>query len=170
MLSGVKKTVSITIYGEADDKSSVWSSWINYVEALTAQLHYPSTHVSVRGDTFKSAKVTVFNRTKKRLLKALEKEEGFKWISFYSLPDDFKTAAFDYEILAARTANFVTLILSEAIFSQIDVDQVVEELKAFIVFREGEIYELDIEETPMIYATKCNSVSSFKTLKILHKL
>lgn len=89
-------------------------------------------------------------------------------ISFFSVPDDFVTVAYDYLLSVSINYknNFITATFDESIINH----KYIEEIKTILDnFMEKtymqEIYTMDKEETPLLYAMGIKN--NFKTLKIL---
>ncbi len=89
-------------------------------------------------------------------------------ISFFSVPDDFVTVAYDFLLSVSINYknNFITATFDESIINH----KYIEEIKTILDnFMEKnymqEIYTMDKEETPLLYAMGIKN--NFKTLKIL---
>ncbi|WP_152513204.1 hypothetical protein [Clostridium sp. BL8] len=91
-------------------------------------------------------------------------------MSVYSLPDDFTTAAFDYNVLLTRNSKFLSMIVNKEVYLNLSLDSTLSELEKFIKLNSGEIYEMHRDESPLLYAAGLNEASEFDTLKIIKKL
>ena len=89
-------------------------------------------------------------------------------ISFFSVPDDFVTVAYDY--LLSISINYKNNFMTATFDKNIINHECIEEIKTLLdTFMEKpymqEIYTMDKEETPLLYAMGIKN--DFKTLKIL---
>ncbi len=80
----------------------------------------------------------------------------------YSLPNDYKSASFDYNVLSVRRDDYISLILKLSDYSKIVEENIIK----YIEFENGSIYQMDRMEMPLIYAAKAKPIDPFKTLKI----
>lgn len=164
---------SVVLYGSIDVREhDVWG-WYQYSLKLNEELGYPSTHLGIIGDNFKTGKLTSLKRTELKLKKALESQEKIENVSVYALPQDFTQAAFDYTTCSMINADvdnqFVIVSIPKDDFAKIDKSKLIRDLGEFITCREGEVFELSVYESPFIYATKVNEVSDYESLKVIER-
>lgn len=91
-------------------------------------------------------------------------------MSFFSLPKKFVTAAFDYTIYISINYKdkYITAVFEKNILKDKKVEAIKNMLSSYMELPyTEEIYTMDKEETPLLYAARINPKSSFKTLKIL---
>jgi len=69
--------------------------------------------------------------------------------------------------MIVRNSSFITLIVNKDDFNKIDKKNTLQVLSKYVSNGVVEIYEMDRYESPLIYASKANPISSFKTLKII---
>lgn len=164
---------SITLYGEVQLDAAKWLEWFDYTKRLNDEIGYNPNYVGISGKSFKSGSILTIAKAEKRFKKAVEAGEYFDSLDVYSLPEEFKQAAFDYQTYMVRYCSYephhVTITLNQEDYSKIDEDKVIEDLKKFIKFSEGQIFEMSSTESPFFYASKVNPASYYKTLKILRK-
>ena len=55
----------------------------------------------------------------------------------------------------------------EEIYNLVDEREFIEQFSKYIKFEAGQIFKLSNLESPQIYASKANSLQTFKTLEIL---
>jgi hypothetical protein len=168
-------TTSIVLYGGIDTvDSSVWLGFYHYAVGLIEGLNLNPNYLGITGKSFKSGKITTLNRTQKKLIKSLDEGEGIESLEIYSLPDDFTTAAFDYEVYICRTSQLdpphLITTFSNHLFDLLDHGAVISKLKEFINFESGQVFELKSLESPQIYASRANSPAAFKSLTIIRDL
>ena len=163
-------TVSITFNGKIDNDSVKWIQWYNDAKTLIRLIGYEPTHVGISGIAFKSGKVLNISKSEKKIIKSLENGDEVHYISLFSLPRDYKSASFDYDVLVARDEGYITLIMNKSAFDFEQKSVLISILKKHISISNGEIYEMDREEVPLLYAAKDNPPNTFKTLKILETI
>lgn len=100
---------------------------------------------------------------------SINNNEDIKWLSIYSLPENFTSASFDYNVLITRNKKYLSIIMNKEVYLNLNLEETLSELKNFIELNYGEIYEMNRSESPLLYASGLNEVSEFETLKILKK-
>ena len=168
-------TTSIVLYGDFDSSNSLlWRDFYNYTTGLLESLNVRPNYLGLTGQSFKTGKVSLLNKTHKKLFKALENGEDIVSMAIYSLPEDFKTAAFDYNVYVCRTKQskhpHLIATFSDDLFETLKYDDVISQLKSFIDFKSGQVFQLKNLESPQIYASRANSLSAFKSLNIFKEL
>lgn len=162
-----ERVKSITLYGEVKSDKDEWLNWYKKAKDIIKLLGYEANYFSIEGGSLKSGKVMRLNRNEKKLFKAINCGDEIKWIAVYSLPLDYGSASFDYDVFLVRNFEYVTLTANISDFKKINEDEMLKLLKEHININNGEIYEMEREDCPFIYASKANSLSSFTTLKII---
>ncbi|MFZ5968227.1 MAG: hypothetical protein ACOYVK_13770 [Bacillota bacterium] len=163
-------TISITFNGHVDDDNNKWIEWYNEGKKIISLFGYEPNHIGITSTSLKSGKVMTLKRNEKKLVNAIENGDVVKSISIFSLEDNYKSASFDYNVLLVRNSDYVTLIVNKSDFYKVDEDVLGDSLRKYINATYAEIYEMDRYEFPLIYATKANPATSFKTLKIIKKI
>lgn len=164
------ETISITFNSRIDNDNSKWMEWYNDAKKVINLLGYNSSHVGIKSSKLKSGQVMILPKNEKKIINAIKSGEEIKYISMFSLPEDFKSASFDYNVFLVRDYDYVTLIANKSDFYNVDEEILVEILKKYAGESSGEIYEMDRYEFPLIYAAKANPISFFKSLKIIKKI
>lgn len=165
-----KTLTSITLYGKNQANKDNWVFWYKSAKSIVRLLGYEPNYFGVHSNTMNSGKIMTIKRSEKKLLKSIDAGDCIKWIELYSLPDDYRQASFDYDVFLIRDIDQVTLLTNKTDFENADEDVLINLLKHHITFKYGEIYELDRDECPLIYASKANPPSFFKTLNVIRKL
>lgn len=160
-------TVSITFNGKIDNDNEKWIQWYKDAKMLIELMGYIPTHVGIGGVAFKSGKVLSISKSEKKILKSLENGDEVYYISLFSLPKDYKSASFDYDVLVARDEGYVTLIANKGAFDYMQENELISKLRGYISASGGEIYEMDRDEVPLLYAAKDNPPNMYKSLKVL---
>lgn len=164
-----KNTISITLRGDALKKGK-WIEWYDYISLTILKLGYEKTHIAMESDAYATRKIVTVSRKEKQILQMINEGVQPTCFSIYSLPEDYKIATFDYNILAVRTRSYFSIIFNQYDFEKIDADNFISTMKSYIEFENGEIYKMDREEVPLIYAAQANSINEYKTLSVLKKI
>ncbi len=164
------ETISITFNGEVDKDNAKWMQWYNDAKRIIMLLGYEPTHVGIDSTSLTSGKVMMLRKSEKKIINSIESGDKIKYISMFSLPDDYKSASFDYNVLLARDDGYVTLIIKKSDYYNIQEETIISILRKYIDVKSGEVYEMDRTEFPLFYAAKDNPASSFKTLKIIKEI
>lgn len=164
---------SIVLYGSIKAQElEIWDGY-QYFLKLNEVLGYPSTHIGIIGDSFKSGKLTTIKRTEAKLKKACENGENIETVSIYALPQDFTQAAFDFNtficINTSLNNQFIIVTVPSVNFSKVNKSDLIKDLGKFIICREYEVFKLSVLESPLIYASKVNQESGFRSLEIIDK-
>lgn len=164
-------TTSVVLYGEIDSvDSKKWLDFYNYVSNFIKSINLVPNYMALSSKSIKSSKISSVKRLEKNLFKAVESKEEISSLSIYSLPDNFETAAFDYNAYICRTTRLkyshIIVTIPIEIFEKIDHKEFIMGLKNFIDFKDGEIFYMSILESPQLYASKANAPSTFKTLEV----
>jgi hypothetical protein len=165
---------SIVLYGSIEVREKgLWEAYHFFLK-LNEELGYTSTHIGIIGDSFKSGKLTTIKRTEAKFKKACENGEKIKTVSIYALPQDFIQAAFDYNsfisINKSFNNQFIIVTVPSEDFSKINKAKIINDIGNFIELKECEVFELSVLESPLIYCTKVNQTSDFRSLKIIDKI
>lgn len=160
-------TISIT-YSGTIRKLSDCERLIDAIEMIYAICDQKITHWgdSITGKN--GGKVKKYKRGK--ILYDSLKNDKLERISFFSLPEDFGTAAFDYTIYISINykEKYITAVFEKNILKNEKIEAIKSMLASYMELPyTEEIYTMDKEETPLLYAAKINPSSSFKTLKVL---
>lgn len=161
-----KSTISITLYGDGLKKQK-WIEWYDYTSSVFKKLEYERTHLAIKSEEYNTEKVVTVRRKEKQVLQLLKDGTLPESLTLFSLPKDYRSASFDYNILAVRNKEYISFIFNSQDFEKIEVNNLVWNMKQYIEFESGEIYQMDRSEMPLIYAAKANSVNSFKSLTVL---
>ena len=141
---------------------------IDTVERIFHMCDKEITHWSYNIADMAGGKVRKYKRGKV-LFKNLQNDK-LEWVSFYALPEDYGTACLDYYIFISINYKYerITAIFDEGILKGEKIEIVKQILRDYVQFPcVEEVYTMDKEETPLLYAAKVNPSSSFKTLKII---
>lgn len=165
-----KETISIAIYGDKVGGDFKWEEWYEDAKHIIELLGYDYNYVGIKTQKLNSGKVMKLSRNKKKILNEIESGQEIKYISMFSLPEDFQSASFDYDVMIARNSQFMILTVNKGDFNKIDEQKLLQLLIKYVNNGHGEIYEMDRYESPLIYASKANPTSFFKSLKIIKEM
>lgn len=172
-MSKVKTTISIVLYGSIDCNQSSWLEWSRYSKEKLKEIYKVPNYVGIIGEGFKSGKLLQLNRIQSRINKSLEEGGQISSMGFYVLPDNFTQAIFDFEAFIGRTnigkENNILFTVNKNIAESLNIEVTIEELKNYISFKSGEVFELLNVESPHIYASKGNDVTAFKSLNVIKR-
>jgi hypothetical protein len=167
----MKMTESIVLYGKIDKTPNVLSNLYEYGKGIFHTSGLEITHLGITGSSFTGGKVTTYKRTERRLIDSIKGGEIISNITLYSLPENFHQAAFDYlmtfSINVRKDEHFIHLCMLSKISKVINKSKVISELKGFIDFNSGEVFQMNVADTPYFYAAKANPPASFRSLKVI---
>jgi hypothetical protein len=152
-----------------------WEQWLLFSTDFILENGYSPTHIGIISEKeFKSGKIIDYKKAQNRIKNALEKEI-IKSMELYSLPENFKQALFDYNILSIKEENsngynLISIIVPKDIFKKNDKILLVQKMKKHIELKEGEIFEISYPENPIMYIGKMNSADYYKTLNIIERI
>jgi len=168
-------TRTVVLYGTIKkDGSKEWLEFYRATKSMLTEFGLEANYLGVVGDSFTSGKVTTLKRTEKKLINSLKNNESLTSLSLYTLPSDFEIAAFDYQAYIGRKVEgnhgyIIATFIKDSIDSS-HMENLVQELKKYIDFMSGEVFDMLNVESPQIYVSKVNDESSFKSLRIIKKL
>jgi predicted HNH restriction endonuclease len=165
-----KETISITVYGQNSDDDFKWEEWYEDAKKIIEALGYNYNYVGIKTQKLNSGKVMKLSRNGKKVLNEIQSGQEIEHISMFSLPEDFKSASFDYNVMIVRNSQFITVTINKGDFNKIDKQRLLLLLSKYFNNLHGEIYEMDRYESPLIYASKANPTSFFKSLKIIDEI
>jgi len=163
------RRISITVWGNKSKED--WINWYNDIKELSVDMGYSISHLGIISETYDTGKVVTVKRKEKSILSLFLNGEIPSSLSCYSLPDGFKIAAFDYDFLAVRNCDFISIILKEFDYNEINEKRIIDVIDKYIIPQNGEVYSTDSTEVPLIYATqKCNEgLESYRFIKNLNE-
>ena len=161
------ETISITYRGLVH-KLTEYEKLADTIETIYAMCDQKITHWADSITGKNGGKVKKYKRGK--ILYNSLKNNELERVSFFSLPENFVTAAFDYTIYISINYKdkYITAVFEKNILKNKKVEAIKNMLSSYMELPyTEEIYTMDKEETPLLYAARINPKSSFKTLKIL---
>lgn len=166
---------SIVVYGEIDDTVELWQTWINLCVELVQKTNINVEYISIKGDGFNNSNVVKYDNIEQKLSLAINKQKSFESISMYSLPENFKQVAFDYDIYISRVrgkrASYVLVTIANEIVlkERVNFADLKENISKFVKKEKGIIFEMDINEFPPKYIMGKGKDTNFKTLKVFEE-
>lgn len=170
MIEIEKSTISMVLWGNFRNEN--WYEWYLDSQNLFSILGYRMTHLGVIGDAFRSKGAVTVARKEKAILAALKRGEKPSSFSCFSLPKDFRTVAYDYDVHLVRDVdeNFIFLTINFSDFSEEKEKAFLELMGKHFITAEGEIYQMDRSETPLMYAFKEGPLDRYQSLRVLKKI
>ena len=163
------KIFTITYKGKIDIKITVYE--LNQtIEKVFEIFNKKITHYAISITNKNTGKVKKY-RKDKRLLENIQNNQ-LEYISFFALPQNYITVAFDYSLYMSINykRKHLTIFIEENLIENKKIELVKEILRSYMAFPyTEEIFMMDKEETPLLYVEEINPMSSFKTLEIISK-
>lgn len=157
-------TTSITIYGSVQEGK--WDQLYLEAKDFAELLGYSLNYIGYTSSTHNSTKVRKIPKNDKNLLLKLN-DDTISDMDLLSLPEGFKTACFDYDLMIARNQKFITIVLNSSDFEKVDLKQTIAIFSKYSKVSEIQVYEMDRDETPFSFAFGGNPISCFPSLKML---
>ena len=161
-------TVSITLWGDGLIKGN-WLNWYHDIGIIFQELGYKRTHIGIDSKSYSNSQIVTIARKEKAILDILQSGETPESMSCYSLIKDYKVAMFDFDVMAVRQSEYMSIIFNRSDLVKIDVDNVIFNLTQYMELQCGEVYQMDRKEVPLMYAVRAKPVKPFKSLIILKK-
>lgn len=161
-------TVSITFWGDGLIKGK-WLDWYDDVGGIFEQLGYKRTHIAIDCKSYANKKIVSVGRKEKTIIDILQSGESPKSISCFSLSKDYKVAMFDYNVMAVRQSKYLSIIMNRSDLERIDAENIISTFKQYIEFKSGEVYQMNREEVPLMYAANAKTIKPFESLIILKR-
>lgn len=163
----MSQTISLIFEGEI----AVFDDWGEVIEKISHVFEICQseiTHVGIGSDNCTSGKIRVFK--KKNVMTKLAEAKNVNYLTFLSLPPNYSTASFDYDVMLAINieCDFIAVIMEKSIYKANHKDEIIDTLSQYVKSPyKVEVVELDKAESPILYAGKINPISYFKTLHII---
>jgi len=161
------ETISITAYGQVDTSNYKWLEWYEDFKKIIKSIGYEYNYVGISSKKLNSGKIMTVKRSESKVINELQNAEEIKSISLFSLPKDYKSASFDYDVMIVRNVKFITIIMNKSDYLKINEEEILLLFRKYLNNISVEVYEMDRYESPLIYANKVNPESSFESLKKL---
>lgn len=168
-------TKSYTFNGEVSNSIESWIKWSQDAKMIFNELGVQVSKCTIISE--KDEYIKVSKNIEERIQKIYNKKDSVISMTFLALPNICSSYAFDYIVTLTRSAflpAYITLILNyeynDLYNSAFNQDELVSLLKTNINNSYGEIYEMDINECPELYAGKTNSKSFYKSLNIIKQI
>ena len=157
-------TISITIHGSM--KVPDWNQFYADAKTLTSVLGHTLNYMGLSSSVINSSKVKRIPKNEEKLLSQLG-DNTISHLALLSLPEGFKTAYFDYDVMIVRNQEYISIVFNATLIERIHVPSVIECFAKYSDISEIQIYEMDRYESPLIFASKANPDSCFPSLRML---
>ncbi len=164
------KVTSITYYGNVSDEPIMWIDWYKFTVNLLEKIGSQANYISINSNTHGKGGILKRERNEEKIINLIKSGESINWLSIYALPQKFSSASFDYIALSVRARDFLTLILDHTIYEEKITEEIIDSVKNYIDVDSGEIYTMDRHEMPLLFATRANPPTSFKSLNIIRNI
>lgn len=164
----------IVLYGDVDNDADLWIKWLRYASSTISVYSNNNIFISVQGDGFKDSKIHEYNdRYDSKIKSKLSNDKNIKTIEFYSLPKNYKQAAFDYDVylsrVSGRRASFVQMTILDEIFKKLDLSlkDIQLSLSKHLDIESTLAFEMDALEFPSKFIMSKGKNCNLKTLKVI---
>lgn len=168
-------TKSYTFNGEVSNSIESWIKWLQDAKTIFYELGVQISKCVIISE--KDEYIKVSKNIEARIQKIYNKKDCIISMTFLALPNICNSYSFDYIVTLTRSAfvpAYITMILNydyNSLYNNtFNQDELLSLLKANIKNAWGEIYEMDIDECPELYAGKTNSKSFYKSLNIIKQI
>lgn len=160
------KVYSIVVWGKITS-SQGWIEWFRFMEDSSKFLGSPLTHFGIKGDGLGTKNIRSIDKFPK--VEAAIKTTRVDWLSGYSLPKEFQTAVFDYNIHMNLSSSYVSFSAREAFAKPLlsDPEEWRQRVTQFCSFRTGMLFQMDESECPLLFISGSASKENFRSMNIL---
>ena len=164
------KTISITFNLTASSDCELWKLWIDDAKQIVNRLGYTTTHIGYSSSKNAVGKIIESGKAETKIINAINENDMIKYISVFSLPNDYNSASFDYNVLVVRNLEYLTVISNKNDYTLDKQAEVINILRKYSGSALGEIYEMDKAEFPLSYAAKANPAEFYSSLRVIGKI
>lgn len=167
-----QKYISIFLKTKKEINNEFWLKWYQDTKKIVELVGYKITHLGIDSENFDSGKIRTFIKNENKIINEIKNENKINSISVISLPEDYKTAAFDYDITIGMDKINIIASMKKEIFlnNEVNEKKLIDYISKYGEKGTGEIFEMGGEEFPLGYAAGFNEESFYKTLKIIKKI
>ncbi|WP_026650781.1 hypothetical protein [Butyrivibrio proteoclasticus] len=162
------RRITITLWGDGKSKEK-WCEWYLDAVEMMQQIGYKCTHIGIYSDSYDSGRAYTRGRKEKEIIAKLEAGEKVQSLSCYSLPKDYRSAAFDYYCSCIRSEEYCSVILYEDDYTEENEKLILSTLSKYILPEEGEIFANDRSEVSLLY-TETKDRGNLKTYEFIKKI
>lgn len=164
----------VVLYGEIGQANQAWNEWISLAKIIEIESEIKFTHIGISSDSmFHSKRILTIDKALRKFSKTNTKIEIIKSFEFYSLPHEYKQAAFDYiayMVMCLDPFPLVLISLPKGSESIAIIDKSTSIVSTFFTISSGLVFEMSKEDCPFFFATKMNQPSSYESLNILKNI
>ena len=131
------------------------------------RLASPLTHFGIKGEGLGTKDIRPVDAFQE--IQPCIESSIVEWLSGYSLPNDFQTAAFDYNIHMNRCASYVSISAKEDYSSALlnDPNSWLTKLRPFCSLKKGALFQMDEREIPLLFVSGSSSQDSIESFVML---
>ena len=160
------KVYTLAVWGTVQS-SDVWPDWFRFMEGESKVLGAPLTHYGIEGGRLSTKKIRSIDKLLK--IQAELATSDVESLSGYSLPKNFQTAVFDYEIYMILCESYAVISVKED-FAESVLKKPVEwklKLSRFCSVDKGMLFQMDEDEVPLMYVSGACSQEEFDSMSVL---
>ncbi len=145
-----------------------WDQWIEGAKEIYALLNIEPTNCFVSA-VGKNGGLIKYKSLTNKIQRIKSKNEVIDIISIYCLPNNYTSLIFDYIVTLECGTGITFLSFNEKYISikNLDENKIVHILKRMVPDGKGEIFLMENDECPGLYALKANTPDDYKTLKVI---
>lgn len=154
------------MYGKLNDSIN-WNDWINDCKKIIEYYGYQCNFLEIESKNMNSGKILIYKRNLNKVKNEIRSTQKIEYIGFYSISKEFDYYTPYYDVYVICNKDFSLLTVNESDFLKVEKNIIIEILKKYRKNSVVEIFKMDRDECPSIYAHKFNPISYFKTLEHL---
>jgi len=162
-------TANITLAMWGTPGIASWVEWFRFMEGAAQLLSSPLTHFGISGEGFGRKSIRPLDAF--RLIESRVEESAVEWLSGYSLPNNFETAAFGYNIHMTRCSSYVAISAKEAFAPALvrDPESWKKKLMPFCGLKRGALFRMDECESPLLFVSGASSQESVDSFLMMQE-
>lgn len=160
------KVYTLALWGNLQPNKG-WVDWFRFMEDSSKLFGSPLTHFGIKGDGLGTKDIRSIDKFSK--VRNVIETSKVEWLSGYSLPKDFQTAVFDYNVHMNLCSSYVSISVKESYAASLlsDSDDWMQKATRFCLFRNGMLFQMDENESPLLYVSGSSSQKSFSSMSVI---
>lgn len=157
----------LILRGQCSANEDEWQHWLETSLEFLSGWKCSPTHMTAKGEKFPGGKVKSFNPLVGRVREALSNGTSISDLAIYSLPAEFRQAAFDYDLVVGRDSQSIYVFADSRVIGLDDLMEFADGMARSCNVESTEVFELSRRESPFMILCGTMSKSKFKSLRIL---
>lgn len=160
------KVYTLAMWGPLRSMQS-WIKWFRFMEEASSALGAPLTHFGIEGAGLGTTNIRPIGKFTK--IEAAIESCSVDWLCGYSLPKDFQTAVFDYNIYMSLCSSYVSISTKESFANPLlsDLNEWKRRVSTFCSTRKAMLFQMDESECPQMYVSGASPLESFRSIVVL---